>query len=69
MIIPDPSLGSLPQELWEKAIEKMILSAKQNDFYQGFDQALHFVAAQLAKQFPTNPNNINELPNQVIIKD
>lgn len=69
MIIADPHLKNIPENLWNSAIQKMLEGAKRKSFFEGFSLALDLTANELARLYPPHEINKNEFLDKVIIKD
>lgn len=69
MIIADPHLRDVPQDIWNQAIDKMIESAKQKDFTDGFEKAFRHCAGELGQKYPPTPNKKNEFEDHLLIKE
>ncbi|TCK01633.1 putative membrane protein [Volucribacter psittacicida] len=56
-------------DFWQKVNQQMIAHFKQQQYTQGILEALGAIGAELAKYFPIQADDIDELPNEVIIHD
>ncbi|MDG6894154.1 TPM domain-containing protein [Volucribacter amazonae] len=54
---------------WQQVNQQMIEHFKQQQYTQGIICALEVIGTELAKYFPIQPDDVNELPNEVIIND
>lgn len=53
---------------WQAVYQAMKNACQQGEFTQAICDGIRQVAAELACHFPIQPNDRNELPNQVVIK-
>lgn len=56
-------------EFWQQVNQQMIQQFKAENYTQGLVLALEMIGAELAKYFPISTDDVNELPNEVIIND
>lgn len=54
-------------EFWHQTHTAMVAEFKQGKHTEAVLVAIHLIGAKLAKYFPIQPDDINELPNEVII--
>lgn len=55
-------------EFWQTVYQAMKEQCQQGNYTQGICDGIAQVQAQLAAYFPIQPNDVNELANEVIIK-
>lgn len=55
-------------DFWQSVYAVMKLLCRQGDYTQAICQGILQVEQQLARHFPVQSNDVNELPNEVIIK-
>lgn len=56
------------QAFWQSVYQIMREHCRQGNFTQGICAAIAEIKMQLAAHFPIQPNDVNELPNEVIVK-
>lgn len=56
-------------EFWQQTTESMITQFKQKRYTDGVVQAIQQIAKELAAHYPIHPDDVNELPNEVIIHE
>ncbi|ABR74413.1 hypothetical protein CBG46_10990 [Actinobacillus succinogenes] len=56
-------------EFWQQTTESMIARFKQEHYTDGVVQAIYRITKELAEHYPSHPDNVNELPNEVIIHE
>lgn len=56
-------------EFWQQTTESMIAQFKQGRYTDGVVQAIHRIAKELATHYPAHPDDVNELPDEVIIHE
>ena len=54
---------------WQAQIDLMISHFKQGNYTQGILAAMERIGVELAQHFPIQPDDVNELDNEVIIND
>jgi putative membrane protein len=70
VVLADDSISKkLPPETWTGVIEKLINGIKKKNLSQGFSDAIELCGEILATHFPIRPEDKNELPNKLVIKD
>src|SRR5262245_4020246 len=57
--------GKCGEVFWTRVVGAMIDSLKKNNFTQAILSAIEQVGRELAKHFPPEPQDRNELPNQI----
>ncbi|ANF62262.1 hypothetical protein A6041_00725 [[Haemophilus] ducreyi] len=56
------------QVFWQSIYDQMKLACQQTHYTQAICHGIQQVSIQLAKYFPHQPGDINELDNEVVIK-
>lgn len=56
-------------EFWQRQYRQMIGCFSQKRYTEGVVFAIQQIGEELATHFPIQPDDINELPNEVIIND
>lgn len=56
------------EAFWQSVYAAMKQQCQNGDYTQAICQAISQVETQLAEHFPVQPDDVNELPNEVIIK-
>lgn len=56
------------KDFWEKVYQAMKTQCQQGQYTQAICEGIKQVERQLAQYFPLQPDDVNELPNEVIIK-
>lgn len=70
VVLADRAISEkLPAETWDAIVQALISRTKSGDFVGGMCEAIETVGALLAQQFPIRPDDRNELPNQLVIKE
>lgn len=54
---------------WQQVNHLMIEQFKQQHYSEGIVQAIQTIGRELAKYFPVQKDDINELPNEVVMND
>lgn len=66
-IITDEKISEkISDEYWQVIVDEFIKDIKNNDLSNGYLKAINSCSELLAKEFPIQANDINELPNDVI---
>ena len=70
VVLADKTISDkLPPETWNEVIEKMISGIKKKNIAQGMIEGINICGELLSKHFPLPPDDTNELPNHLVIKD
>lgn len=70
MVLADKKIAEkLPRETWQGVCDLMIAGIKKKDLAGGLINALNKSGELLQPLFPIKPDDINELPNELIIKE
>ena len=70
VVLADKSISDqLPPETWKEVVQLLLKGAKHKDLAEGFCLAINKCAEILEKNFPILPDDVDELPNQLIIKE
>lgn len=69
ILADEQALENCPQDCWKEIVSEMGGSLKRGDWVQGFEKAIARCAETLAKHLPASQQNVNELPNSLIIKE
>lgn len=70
VVLADQNISKkLPQKTWDEVVQLLLNGAKKRDLASGFCDAIKLCGEILEKDFPILPDDINELPNHLIIKD
>lgn len=56
------------QNFWQQICDEISLSCAQQKYTQGIVTAVYQIGEKLAEHYPIQAGDINELPNEVIIK-
>lgn len=65
-IIGDEGIHSkVHADYWKNLAEEMTVFFKKNAFSEGLELGINSIAAELAKYFPHEPNDVNELSNEI----
>ncbi|MCK3657404.1 hypothetical protein A4G18_01370 [Pasteurellaceae bacterium Pebbles2] len=56
-------------QFWQTQCQAMIGFFKQQQYTQGVVSAIEHIGRELTLHFPIQPDDVNELPNEVIIND
>lgn len=56
-------------EFWQRQYQQMIVAFAKKHYTEGVVAAIQQIGEELVKHFPIQPNDINELANEVIIND
>ena len=59
----------LGDEFWQQQYQQMCFHFSQKRYTEAVVNAIQQIGDELAKHFPIQPDDINELPNEVIIND
>lgn len=69
VVLADKAVSDrLPPDTWTNLMENLLIRIKQNEFSKGLCEAVSAMGDLLAKEFPIQPGDHNELPNTVIVK-
>ncbi|MEQ1878469.1 MAG: TPM domain-containing protein [Bdellovibrionia bacterium] len=70
VVLADKSIADkLPPETWKSVVDALIGGIKNGDIAKGYVDAIEKTGAILAEHFPIRPQDKNELPNKLILKD
>ena len=70
VVLADKTISEkLPPETWNEVIEKMISGIEKKNIAQGMVEGIDVCGELLSRHFPLPPDDTNELPNHLIIKD
>lgn len=56
-------------DFWQQQYQQMSSHFVEKRYTQGVIAAIQNIGVELAKHFPIQPDDINELPNEVVIND
>lgn len=56
-------------DFWQQQCQLMIQHFKQRQYTQGIVAVIQQIGAELAAHFPIRADDVNELPNEVLIND
>ena len=66
-IAADETIDQMVDEgTWEKIADRMSKNFKEGNFFEGLSEAVQSVSEHLKKHFPRQPDDINELPNDIV---
>lgn len=66
-IIADSAVSAkIDNTLWQNTIDTFLENVKNNQFEEGYIQAIHEIGTLLAEHFPIEKNDKNELPDRLI---
>ncbi|MEO5707945.1 MAG: TPM domain-containing protein [Alteraurantiacibacter sp.] len=67
-IVADEAIaGKVPAEVWGMAMADMLAEVKRDEVAQGIAAGVRDVGAVLAEQFPRSADDVNELPDRLIV--
>ena len=70
VVLADESISKkLPDTTWNEVAATLISGIKKKDVGQGFRDAIGLCGEILTPHFPIRPQDKNELPNKLVIKD
>ncbi len=70
VVLADKAIAQkLPAETWNKIVELIIDETKKNDFTTGMCRAIEEVGEILAREFPIQVGDRNELADRLVIKE
>ncbi|HEX4922624.1 MAG TPA: TPM domain-containing protein [Bdellovibrionales bacterium] len=70
VVLADDSVAKkLPEDAWQPVVDRLVAGLKKGDCAQGFSDAIDLCASILEKHFPPKPQDRNELPNRLVVKD
>ena len=70
VVLADKGISQkLPQESWTEVVNLMLQGAKSKDLGGGLCQAIEKCGSILSEYFPIEPDDQNELPNKLILKE
>jgi len=61
--------SKLPQSYWDHLAITLSRYFRQDDFVGGICHVVEAIGLQLSAYFPRHPNDVNELPDGVIVKE
>lgn len=65
-IIGDRGIDTKVEDnFWDETKEVMVSFFRRDDIVQGLIEGIHHVGEQLQKYFPRNPDDVNELPDDI----
>jgi putative membrane protein len=69
VVLADKGIADkLPKDTWEQLVQDLIHSIKQKELARGFTDAILQCGELLKPHFPIQPDDVNELKNQLILK-
>jgi len=69
IVLCDQSISEkFPKNTWREMVKLITDQSKKNNLYQGLCEGLQTCSSRLKEFFPIEPQDINELPNHVILK-
>ena len=69
-IIGDQGIDQfVDQTFWQQRVAQMTAEFKQGEYTRGILAAMETIGDELAAHFPIQPDDVNELDNEVIIND
>lgn len=70
VVLADETIAKkLPPETWQTVVKLMIEGVKKQNLGQGLIDAIEKCGEILAPHFPIQPDDVNELPNKLIIQE
>ena len=70
VVLADEGIASqCPPETWQNVIDIMLGGVKRKDFAGGMSDAIAACGKILAEKFPRSANDLDELPNRLIIEE
>ena len=70
VVLADEGIAKkVPKDIWKDVISRLTTVAKKEDITVGLSEAIKLCGEIAATHFPADPNNKNEIPNRLIIKD
>ncbi len=70
VVLGDKSISEkLKPEVWIGIVDQMLAKFREGKMRDGFTGAIAEVGEILAREFPIQPDDVNELPNKLIVKD
>lgn len=70
VILGDESISAkLNKETWVEVVDGLLACMKERDLRAGYVEAIGRVGDILAREFPIQPNDVNELPNTLVVKN
>jgi putative membrane protein len=70
VILADEGIAAhYPAETWDEVVMLMVDEFKKGSVFEGFSRAIKKCGEILQNKLPASSNNINQLPNNLIIKD
>lgn len=70
IVLADQKISEkLPQETWQKVVEKIVEGLKKKDMGEGLRQGLKECSHLLIQNFPVKSNDKDELSNTLVIKE
>lgn len=60
--------AKVPADYWDKMKDKIIDGIRQNQTGSAIVEAIKTSAGELSQPFPANPDDTNELPDEVVVK-
>ena len=70
VILGDESISAkLDEKTWVEIVDGLLAHMKRGDLRAGFVEAIEKVGAVLAREFPIQAGDTNELPNSLVVKE
>jgi len=70
VVLADEGINSrVNPNVWQEIVDHLIVEIKRKELVNGVCVAIHRCGEILSEHLPKTPNNQNELPNQLIVKD
>lgn len=70
IVLADQKIAEkLPQEIWQKVVDQIVLGLKNKKMAQGLKNGLEECSRLLIENFPVKSGDKNELPNHLVIKE
>lgn len=70
VVLADKAINEkLPPETWDHVIKEIILGVKNKNIAEGMTTGVKLCGDLLSSHFPIRPDDVNELPNHLIIKE
>ncbi len=70
VVLGDQAISKkIPQDKWQETVDRLLKGVKRKNLAQGFSEAIGLCGEILEEHFPIQPNDKNELRNQLIVKE
>ena len=70
VVIADEAIAKkLPEDTWQGVVDKILQGTKSRNLALGLSQGIELCGELLSPHFPIQPEDQNELPNHLIIKE